>query len=185
MWYLHTRIIQGSKQSLKNIILIFSFEIASLTDVEKEMKNWDTNKVTSWSDKHTKFLKQKVDFFSLLILGYVNKSISLSSFPSILKLADITPAYKKHSWYEKSYYQPISALPNLSKIFENILYHQISPFCGNIFSKYQTGKFPESLQSTKLPSSNDRKIQKITRPRRRISCITYRSVKSIQLFTAI
>ena len=39
----------------------------------------------------------------------------------------------------KSNYQPINAIPNLSKIFENILYDQISSFLKNIFSKYQTG----------------------------------------------
>ena len=56
-----------------------------------------------------------------------------------LKLADIISVYKKDSRYEKSNYRPICVLPNLSKIFENILYDQISSFFENIFSKYQTG----------------------------------------------
>ena len=72
-------------------------------------------------------------------MGYVNKSISSSTFPSILKLADIIPVYKKDSRYEKSNHRTISVLPNLSKIFENVLYDQISSFFENIFSIYQTG----------------------------------------------
>ena len=67
----------------------------SLTDIKKEMKNLKTNKASYSSDIPTKTLKQNVDFFSLFILGYANKSISSSTFPSILKLADITPIYTK------------------------------------------------------------------------------------------
>ena len=112
---------------------------ASLTDIEKEIKRSNTNKTSHSSDISTKNLKQNVDFFSPFILGYVNKSITSSTFPSILKLADIIPVYKKDSRYMKSNYRPISVLPNLSKIFENVLYDQISSFFENIFSKYKTG----------------------------------------------
>ena len=110
----------------------------SLTDIEKEIKRSNTNKTSHSSDISTKNLKQTVDFFSPFILGYVNKSITSSTFPSILKLADIIPVYKKDSRYEKSNYRPISVLPNLSGIFENGLYKQIS-FFEFFFSKYQTG----------------------------------------------
>ena len=103
------------------------------------MKSLNTNKASHSSDIPTKTLKQNVDFFSPFILGYVNKSISLSALSSILKLADIIPVYKKDSRYEKSNYQPISVLPNLYKISENVLYVKICSFFENIFSKYQTG----------------------------------------------
>ena len=79
------------------------------------MKSLNTKKTSQSSDIPTK----NVDFFSPFILGYVNKSISSSTFPSILKLADITPVYKTDSRYEKSNYRPIIVLPNPSKIFEN------------------------------------------------------------------
>ena len=96
------------------------------------MKSLNTNKAFYSSGKPTKILKQNVDFFSPFILGYVNKSISSSK-------VDITPVYKKDSRYEKSNYRPISVLPNISKIFENVLYDQISSFFENIFSRYQAG----------------------------------------------
>ena len=59
------------------------------------MKSLNTNKASHSSDTPTKILKQSVDFFSPFILGYVNKSISASTFRSVLKLADIIPVYKK------------------------------------------------------------------------------------------
>ena len=53
--------------------------------VEKEMKSLNTNKESHSSDIPTKILKQNVNLFSPFILGYTNKSISSSTFPSILK----------------------------------------------------------------------------------------------------
>ena len=73
------------------------------------MKSLNTKKASHSSDITTKILKQNVDFFSHFILDYVNKSISSSTFPSILKLADIIPVYKKDSRYKKSNYQFISS----------------------------------------------------------------------------
>ena len=64
------------------------------------------------------------------MLGHVNNSISSSTFPLILKLADIIPVYEKDSRYEKSNYRPISVLPDLSKIssfFENIFRKGFKP----------------------------------------------------------
>ena len=87
-------------------------------------KGLDTNKASYLSDIPTKILKQNLNFIS----GYVNKSIISSTFPSILKLTDITPVYKKDSRYKKSNYRPFSVLPNLPKIFEKIMYDQISSF---------------------------------------------------------
>ena len=121
---------------LENCNSNFSFKTVSLTDIEKEMKSLDTNKASHSSDVPAKILKQNVDFFPPFTFGYVNKSRRSSIFSSIL-IADITPVYKKDSRYEKSNYRPISILSNLSKIFENVLYDQISSFFENIFSKYQ------------------------------------------------
>ena len=103
------------------------------------MKSLNANKASHSCDIPTKILKQNIDFFFPFILDYVNNSINSLTFPSILKLADIISVYKKDSRYEKSNYRSISVLRNLSKIFENVLYDQISSFFENIFSKYQTG----------------------------------------------
>ena len=37
--------------------------------------------------------------------------------PSDLKVADVTPAFKKESKTSKDNYRPISILPNISKIY--------------------------------------------------------------------
>ena len=45
-----------------------------------------------------------------------NFCIENSIFPSDLKFADVTPAFKKKSNTSKDNYRPISILPNKSKI---------------------------------------------------------------------
>ena len=73
------------KTILEKCNFSFSFKAVSLTDIEEDMKSLNTNKASHSSDIQTKVLKQNVDFFSPFILGYVNKSISSPTFPSILK----------------------------------------------------------------------------------------------------
>ena len=47
-----------------------------------------------------------------------NEIISKQKFPSKLKLADVTPLFKKLENVCKENYRPISLLPLVSKIFE-------------------------------------------------------------------
>ena len=43
-----------------------------------------------------------------------------------MNLEDITPAFNKHDRNLKNNYRPIMLLPNLSKVFEKIMYFQVS-----------------------------------------------------------
>ena len=58
-------------------------------------------------------------------------------FPHDLKLADVTPAYKKKSRSSKDNYRPVSILSNISKIYERCTYDQIQNYFDQILSKYQ------------------------------------------------
>ena len=58
-------------------------------------------------------------------------------FPNSLKLADVTPLHKQ-GWKElKKDNRSVSILPTLSKIFEMIMFAQVSAFFDYVFSKYQ------------------------------------------------
>ena len=59
--------------------------------------------------------------------------------PAKLKLADVTPVYKKKSKNLKDNYRPVSILSNISKIYERCLYDQIEVFFDSVLSKYQCG----------------------------------------------
>ena len=57
-------------------------------------------------------------------------------FPDDLKLADVSPIFKKEDSFKKENYRPVSILPHISKVFERILYKQIDTFVITKFSPY-------------------------------------------------
>ena len=50
----------------------------------------------------------------------LNTSIETSQFPNLWKLARITPIFKGGDRSDKSNYRPISILPVISRLFENL-----------------------------------------------------------------
>ena len=51
----------------------------------------------------------------------------------------MTPIFKKDEKFLKSNYRPISILPNISKIFERIIYNQMKIYFEPLLSKFQCG----------------------------------------------
>ena len=58
----------------------------------------------------------------------INKSIETGYFPDSLKEANITPIFKKDDPLDKSNYRPVSILPLISKVFERLIYNQLSEY---------------------------------------------------------
>ena len=52
-----------------------------------------------------------------------------------MKYAEVTPIHKMDDKTDKENYYPISILPNLSKVYERLMYSQIYPYFETIFSK--------------------------------------------------
>ena len=61
------------------------------------------------------------------------------SFPDKLKLADVSPIYKKGGRSEKSNYRPVSILPAISKLYERFMFVQINEFMDSKLSQFQCG----------------------------------------------
>ena len=95
----------------------FSFGPVTFDDVLKIVNNLDTAKASQQSDIPTKILKQNSDYFAEYFYENINQCISKSIFPSDLKLADVTPVYKKKSKNSKDNYRPVSILSHISKIY--------------------------------------------------------------------
>ena len=122
-----------------HILIKFSFKNASVSDIKKELQNPGTTKATQKPDLPTNIIKDSFDILVPFLSGCVNSSIDLSNFSKNLKFADTTTACQKKSRNDKTKYRPFGILLNVSKVFLNILYKQISDFLNKIFSKYQTG----------------------------------------------
>ena len=89
----------------------------SKKDIEKEILNLNVAKASQVLDIPTKIIKKNSDIFSDILLKEFNKSLEIRKFPSSLKIANVSPVYKKGNRSDKGNYRPVSILPNLSKIF--------------------------------------------------------------------
>lgn len=87
----------------------------------------------------TKLLKSVAKQVSVPLTDCFNSCISDGVFPDELKLATIIPVYKKDDESDKENYRPISILPTLSKVFERLLFNQLSAFFEKKFSKFLCG----------------------------------------------
>ena len=64
------------------------------------------------------------------------KSPISSMFPNSLKPTVITPLHKKGRKELKEVYRSVSILPTLSKMFDRIMFAQISTFFDNVFPNF-------------------------------------------------
>ena len=119
----------------------FSFKNVQKEEILKELNNLNIiNKATQNTDIQTKMTKENSDIFGDFIFSNLNCCINTSSYPSLLKRADITPVHKKDSKSEKNNYRLVSILSNISKVYERIMFKQMSGFFESSFvSKYQCG----------------------------------------------
>ena len=105
----------------------------------KMVRNLDTAKASKQTDIPTKMLKHNSEYFAEYFYDNINYCIENSNFPSDLKSADVTPAYKKKSKTSKDNYRPVSILSNISKVYERCIYEQLQSYFEKILSPYQCG----------------------------------------------
>ena len=75
----------------------------------------DVSKAVQESDIPFKIIK--ANFFAEVICLYFNKSFQNVKFPNCLKLANITPVFKKGARPSKNNHRPVSILPVFFKDF--------------------------------------------------------------------
>ncbi len=69
----------------------------------------------------TKLVKQIKLIIIEPLTAIINQMLNTGIFPDLLKIAKISPIYKKDDETEFSNYRPISLLPTISKIFEKVI----------------------------------------------------------------
>ena len=71
----------------------------------------------------------------------INMSLKEGVFPTLNKEADVCPIHKKNETTKCENYRPISLLPNISKIFERVMYNRLDEFMtlSEIIYKFQFG----------------------------------------------
>ena len=117
----------------------FHFNEVSVEEVYKEIRKSNPRKSALSTDTPIKGIKENTDIFTDYICRFFNESFKKSTFPSVLKNANITPVFKKGCRGSKENYHPVSILPVIPKIFEKLLCKQITIFIGPLLFKCKCG----------------------------------------------
>ena len=115
------------------------FNSVSELDAKEDILNLSSEKATRKGDIPAKILKNSINAYLSELTILINNCLKKGVFPDDLKLADITPTFKKEDSLNKEKYRPVSILLHLSKVFERVLYKQIDSFMENKFSPYLCG----------------------------------------------
>ena len=73
-------------------------------------------------------LKDVAEEISKPMAFIISKSLSSGIVPDLWKISKVTPLYKLHSKSDFSNYCPISVLPCLSKVLEQVVHWQLSNY---------------------------------------------------------
>ena len=99
----------------------------------------EEEKANLTGDIPTGILKGCVDSYIPILTKILNTSLERGCFPNQLKLAEVTPVFKKEDELSKENYRHVSVLSHASKIFERAVFNQINLFFESKFSPQLTG----------------------------------------------
>ena len=132
--YLGTRALKALEQSgtwaLEALYLADSqdlyFSSTEVSDILKGTTALNIKKNGTFGNIPTKLLKE-VSVISAPALNDIwnNEIITQRSFPNNLKLANVTPVFKKDDASLLKNYRPVSVLPVVSKCYERLMQKQI------------------------------------------------------------
>ena len=119
---------------------IFSFQVIDVNTITSEINRLKSKKSGTFMNIPAKQLKCTVDIISEPLMNIWNNEIIRNGyFPKTLKLADITPIFKKLENISVKNYRAVSVLPSISKLFEKIMQKQICTFVEKYLSPYLCG----------------------------------------------
>ena len=110
-----------------------------LDNVKKEVLNLNPQKSSTSGTILVTILKRTIDAHLQQLTNAMDYTLQTNCFPDKLKHSDVIPVYEKLDPLEKEYYILVNLLPNVSKVFERIIYKQINTYMEDKISNYVTG----------------------------------------------
>ena len=121
--------LNDSETSVTDItdILINGLEQITVTENEVEdiLKILDTSKAIGPDLLNPRLLKEAASILKYPLCTLFNLSLTLSTFPSEWKYANVTPIFKKYCPSNLKNYRPISLISILAKVMERLVYKHI------------------------------------------------------------
>ena len=106
----------------------FVWEPVTDTEIKNHILALDVKQACGYDNMSSLLIKDASNFISAPLCHIFNKSLQEGKFPNALKIAKVTPIYKKGSKDVPGNYRPISVLPVLGKIFEKIVNKRLMEF---------------------------------------------------------
>ena len=116
----------------------FSSSLVSADQINKIMHHLNPRKSVS-GPFNSKIIRMVSDILSEPLSRCISVAFETSTFPSTLKLADVTPIFKKNDKSLKENYRPVSVLPCLSKVFERSILIQLANYFEKILHTHLCG----------------------------------------------
>ena len=100
-----------------------------------------SSNATGLDEIPAKYLKDGSSVISKLLTHIINVYITTGSIPDDLKMARIVPLYKINSKTHVGNYRPISVLSVISKVFEKVVFMQLSDYLSEnrLLYEFQSG----------------------------------------------
>ena len=107
-----------------------------------------TKKNGTFKNIPTRRIKDVLDVCSPVLANIWNEEILLNkNFPENLKLADVTPIFKKKDKTFVENYKPASVLPRVFMIFERIVQKQITDYVEKLYLHFFVDTGEDSIHS--------------------------------------
>ena len=106
----------------------FKFQSVSKERVSRALAQLNPSKAPGQDNFSPRFLKDGATMIAEPLAHIINLSLRTSVVPGKMKIAKVIPLFKSGSKTSVENYRPISVLPALSKVFERIVYDQLSNY---------------------------------------------------------
>ena len=113
--------------------------LLSSREFQDEILKLNSKKANVENDIPARILIESNDITSTYLSEIYNTSKSHYDFPMALKMADVIHIHKTCEKNIMKNYHPVSLLSIVSKLFEKIMYKQISSYVDNFLSSYLFG----------------------------------------------
>lgn len=119
----------------------FHWNVVTVEDVLNVVAKLKSSSSMDFFGMSNNFVKEVVAYIAEPLSMCINLCLEEGTFPSFLKISKVVPIFKSGDRCNPANYRPVSLVPILAKIFENVIFNQLSYFFEvyNLLSSQQFG----------------------------------------------